>query len=714
MSLPDTSASGPMPSSTSAPAVAREEGFTDFTDIDGFLRIPRIVSLAAGPEGRIVAAISQADEHGARMVSTLYELDPEGQAPARRLTASEKGESSPRFRADGTLLFTSARPDPESGAEADAPALWCLPERGEARVLAQAAGGLGILQVADDGSVLAATSVLPGQDLAGDAEARTARKDARRTSIWHTGMPIRAWDHEVDDESPRLVLISPDGELTDLAEDAGTLGLRGADADLSADATTIVTTWSERIPGGGTRTSIHRIDAASRERTVLLAGDDQSEYAGPVLSPDASRLAVLRCTPSSPTSTSLSFLEIHDLVTGTGPVTAQLGDLTPGEYLWTRTGELLVAGDLHSSGAILAVDPIDGTARIVAEDGVFSSLAPRPDGSLAVLRSDIATPARPVLLDSRVVSPGTAADGSGSGAEPTGGTAAPPRELPAPGTVTELPGTLERVSTQVGDVEVGGWLCLPRDASAARPVPVMLWIHGGPHGSYNAWSWRWCPWLAVARGYAVLMPDPAMSTGYGHAGLNRGWPRRPDVVYAECEALLDLALERDDLDGTRTALLGASFGGFMANWIAGRTDRFDAIVTHAGLWALPQQHRTTDAAAGKMRVHGHEEDESGPAQWYRDFSPHRAIARVRTPMLVTHGNRDYRVPISEALRLWWDLVSTWDGDPAGMPHRFLQLTSENHWVLTPSNALVWNRAVLAFCDQHVLGAEPIPDVLPWG
>src|SRR5699024_12468013 len=115
------------------------------------------------------------------------------------------------------------------------------------------------------------------------------------------------------------------------------------------------------------------------------------------------------------------------------------------------------------------------------------------------------------------------------------------------------------------------------------------------------------------------MPDPAMSPGYGHAGRNRGWPRRPDVVYAECETLFDQVLARAELDADRTAMLGASFGRIMANWIAGHTDRFDAIVTRAGLWALVQQHRTTDAAAGKMRGHGHEEYHP---QCYRAYSAH--------------------------------------------------------------------------------------------
>ncbi|GAA4522887.1 prolyl oligopeptidase family serine peptidase [Brachybacterium paraconglomeratum] len=661
--------------------------FTDFTDIDGFLRIPRLASVTASDEGRVVAAIQEADEPGAALISSLWELDTAGEQPARRLTFSAKGESGPRFAPDGSLLFSSSRPDPEAGAEEEVAAIWRLPRTGEAQVVASAAAGLSLLSVAENGTMLAATHVLPGSSLDEDAERRKARKDAKQTTIWHTGMPIRLWDHEIGDQSRRLVLVSPEGDLTDLTPDVGTVTLYAASADLSPDGSTVATSWTQRVRGGETRSSLVLIDTATLARSVLLAADDSAQYGSPLFSRDGRNLAVIRSTASSPTDTSYSRLEIHPLGGGE-PVTAQLGDLSLSDLEWAADGSLLVAGDLRSSGAVLRIDPATGDAVTVAAGGVFSSLSATADGALFALRNDVATPSRPVRITA------------------DGGTT----ELPAPGSVGELPGTLEWVEADVDGLTVGGWLCVPEGASAESPAPVMLWIHGGPHGSYNAWSWRWCPWLSVQRGYAVLMPDPAMSTGYGDEGLNRGWPRRPDVVFRECETLFDAVLERTDLDGSRTAMLGASFGGFMANWIAGHTTRFDAIVTHAGLWALDQQHRTTDAAASKMRVHRHEDEDP---DWYRAFSPHHEVDAITTPMLITHGNRDYRVPISEALRLWWDLVSTWEGEPQDMPHRFLQLTSENHWVLTPSNALAWNQAVLAFCDQHVLGAEPIPEVLPW-
>ena len=123
---------------------------------------------------------------------------------------------------------------------------------------------------------------------------------------------------------------------------------------------------------------------------------------------------------------------------------------------------------------------------------------------------------------------------------------------------------------------VRAWLALPEGASADNPAPLLLWIHGGPLGSWNAWSWRWNPWLAVAQGYAVLLPDPALSTGYGLDFIRRGWGSWGGAPYTDLLAITDAAEARDDIDETRTAAMGGSFGGYMANWVAGHTDRFKA------------------------------------------------------------------------------------------------------------------------------------------
>jgi dipeptidyl aminopeptidase/acylaminoacyl peptidase len=188
----------------------------------------------------------------------------------------------------------------------------------------------------------------------------------------------------------------------------------------------------------------------------------------------------------------------------------------------------------------------------------------------------------------------------------------------------------------------------------------------------------------------VLLPDPALSTGYGVGFVARGWGAWGDAPYTDLMTITDAAQDRPDVDAGRTAAMGGSFGGYMANWIAGHTDRFRAIVTHASLWALDQMMPTTDAAY----------------YWSREMtlemtgahSPHRFADAITTPILVVHGDKDYRVPIGEALRLWWDLLSRSD---AG--HKFLYFPDENHWVLKPQHSKLWYATVLAFLDHHVLG-----------
>jgi dipeptidyl aminopeptidase/acylaminoacyl peptidase len=317
-----------------------------------------------------------------------------------------------------------------------------------------------------------------------------------------------------------------------------------------------------------------------------------------------------------------------------------------------------------------------GAVTRLTQEGAFTSLCPAPGvEALFALRSSPGSPPEVVRIDH---------DGSIT-------------SLPTPGLPLDLPGEVTEVVASADDgVEVRGWLALPAGASPERPAPLVLWVHGGPLMSYNAWSWRWCPHLLTERGYAVLMPDPALSTGYGHAFVQRAWGHWGDRTFRDLMAITDEALRRPDLDGSRTAAMGGSFGGYMANWIAGHTGRFKAIVTHAGLWALDQFHGSTDMGVNWEREMG--DPYRDPARWSEN-SPHRELAAIRTPMLVIHGMRDYRVAVNEALRLWTDLRRH------GVPGRFLLFPDENHWILKPGNARVWYETVLAFLDEQVLGLD---------
>jgi dipeptidyl aminopeptidase/acylaminoacyl peptidase len=280
-----------------------------------------------------------------------------------------------------------------------------------------------------------------------------------------------------------------------------------------------------------------------------------------------------------------------------------------------------------------------------------------------------------------------------------------PTPLPGPVEPLPLPGRVEEVHATAQDgTDLRAWLCTPHDAGPSGPAPLLLWVHGGPLSSWSGWSWRWNPWVLVARGYAVLLPDPALSTGYGEAFIERGWGAWGGAPFTDLMALTDAAEARPDVDGTRTAAMGGSFGGYMANWIASHTDRFDAVVTHAGLWALDQFGPTTDSYHYWRR-------ELSPAMAQAN-SPHLHVDAIRTPLLVIHGDRDYRVPVGDAIRLWAELAERHLDDAGDMPHRFLLFPDEGHWVLKPQHAVVWYEAVLAFLEWHLLGAEwQVPDAL---
>lgn len=337
---------------------------------------------------------------------------------------------------------------------------------------------------------------------------------------------------------------------------------------------------------------------------------------------------------------------------------------------------LLVTADDNGRGPIVTVDPASGAVHpLVADDFTYTDVRAVPGGALFALRSCYTTPAHPVRID---------ADGSVT-------------ELncvPMP----DIPGTLTEIVAIADDGQpVRSWLAVPRGED---PAPLLLWIHGGPLASWNAWHWRWNQWLMVANGYAVLLPDPALSTGYGQEFIERGWGAWGFAPYTDLMAAVDAACAHPRVDGTRTAAMGGSFGGYMANWIAGHTDRFAAIVTHASLWALDQFGATTDGGYWWAR-------EMTP-QMAAANSPHLFVSEISTPMLVIHGDKDYRVPIGEALRLWYELLSR-SGLPAAddgtTEHRFLYFPSENHWVLTPAHARIWYQVVLAFLAAHVLGQD---------
>jgi dipeptidyl aminopeptidase/acylaminoacyl peptidase len=668
---------------------------TDFTDLDAVAKLPRLGSLALSPDGsRLVATTAELAPDGKSWQSALWEVDPAGSRPARRLTRAAKGESSPVFTPDGSVLFVSSRANAEvkPGDDKETSALWLLPATGEARQVYAPAGGVSGVSVARDaGTLVVTTAALHGSAVGDeDKDRRKAREEAGVTAILHESYPVRYWDHDLGPDRPRIVsapAISGEERVTEVVELTRDIQHPVSGGVVSPDGQWVVYGVSEVISAAYGQRDLLRVVRADGSGDRDLAADRSVDSDGPVYSyshavflPDSSGIIASRALES--TEQDCPRYEIVLITLADGAVrqlTADFPDWAE-EPSVSPDGQVVYFFSNHfGHRPVWRLDLGSGEITRLTGDGHYSELCVAADGSaLYALRDSIAHPPQPVRLDPVA-------------------TEQDPAFLPAPGVVDSLPGTLTEVSTTVADGRtVRAWLALPEGASDAAPAPLVLWVHGGPMMSWNGWSWRWNPWLLVARGYAILMPDPALSTGYGRDMIQAGWGSWGGAPYTDLMAITDVTVERPDIDEGRTAAMGGSFGGYMANWIATQTDRFDAIITHASLWNLDAFTGTTDMSYYWMREMT---DPLRSTERILANSPHLRVGDISTPMLVIHGDKDYRVPVGEGIRLYFDLVRH------GVPAKFLYYPTENHWVLAPGNSKVWYETVLAFLAEHVHGEK---------
>ncbi len=631
----------------------------DLSSFDDFLAVPRINSLALSLDGsRLVAAIAEYDKETSKLVSALWELDPSGAGEARRLTRSTEGESQPVFAPDGSLLFVSSR------SNEDIPALWRLPVSGEAEKIASTPGGISAVRVAAAaGTIVVATSVMPdATDAAEDEKLRKERKDAGVSGILHTSSPVRLWDTELGPDEVRLQLV--DG--LDLTPTPGR-ALDDPEYAVTPDGRTVVAKWEvNRV--GWNRPTLVGIDTETGERRVL-ADVEGAGFSEPSVSHDGRYVVSTRWHDQSHEKPPTVSLLLVDLESGESRDLVTSSEVWPELATFSADDQAIFFGALHhGSHPIFRVELASGEVSQVTSEGSFSALQVAPDGSsLFAIRAGYDAPPHPVRID--------LATGSVT------------RLLPAG---AGLPGTLERVQTTVADgTTVEAWLVLPR---SAEPAPLLLWVHGGPLSSWAGWSWRWNPWLMAAKGYAVLLPDPALSVGYGQQMIERAWDRWAEVVYEDLMAITDAVAARPEIDAERTAAMGASFGGYMINWIAGQTDRFKCLVSMAGLW-------NTESFWASSDMPGYFRAEWGPQeqfpQRYAERSPRRFLDRITTPTLVTDGSRDQRVPINQTLHLWTDLQL------AGVESAYLSFPDEGHWVLKPGNSRLWYQTVSTWLAKHL-------------
>ncbi|WP_210603644.1 S9 family peptidase [Brevibacterium oceani] len=649
----------------------------------------RLQGLLTNQNGRVIASYSFLDSEGSTSLTHLADI---GGEEARRLTRGAQSIGPAALSDDGTIVFASKRKG-EDGKDAESPSLWALPDTGEARKLADHEGGFSRIEIKGETLIVDFPVHTWAADESDHQEFSTERSEAKVSGILHTGFPVRRWDHDLGPGRQTLAVAKLDQSGADFPEVTDELSVpagldfrylslpsgRLVDWAVDDEARFVLVELEKPIPGQLEASEIWRVDLEGEPELHRLTKPSADHGFGiEAISPDGTKALVSRqqfWTPRANLAVELMVLDLE---------TAELEPVWPDadfwfSPIWVDDSTIVATADDHGRGSVFigGLDDAEPKRLVggIDQKYAFSGLALRGDTVVATASAiDVAPLPVSIDLETGVIS-----------------------ELANPATVLDEEGTLTEVEVRAEDgTPIRAWLVLPEGEG---PHPLVVFAHGGPWGSWNAWTYRWNPGPFAAAGYAVLLPDPAISTGYGQAMIDRGQQQLGGTPFTDIMTLTEAAGQRADIDDERIALAGGSYGGYMANWVAGHTgSRFKCIVTHASLWNTTSMGRTTDNSSWDQAMR----------EQAAEYSPHLFAGEIEVPMLVIHGDKDYRVPIGQGQELWLDLLTQAktpldaDGDTQ---HRYLYYPDEGHWILGRGNAEVWYRTVLAFLDAHVLGIE---------
>ena len=661
-------------------------------DVRDLQKLDRVSSPVLSPDGStVVFAKRIVDADVVKASSSLWvrNLLTRDMAPPKRLTPEGWNVNSPSFSPDGkTVYFLSAK----SGTQQ----LYAMPLVGGApRQLTAFALDVASYKVSPDG-----TRVLFSTDTFADCKADFActkkRLDdtaAKKSSgVVYDGLFVRHWDTWADGRRSRLFVAAlPEGKakpvasatsLTDrLDGDAPSKPFGGADEyTWSPDGASVVA--AIRVAGKGeawsTNFDLYQVAADGSSAPVNLTASNPAWDTGPVFSADGKTL-FYRAMKRPGFEADRFGLMAMDLAT------KQVREIAPS---WDRSADgIVVSKDgatIYTTAQdvgqhpLFAVDVASGTAKPVVAEGSISAFDIAGD-TLAFTRNTLKT---------------------GDQLFTTTLAGAPLRAI-TPSAQDVLKdvnfGDFEQFNfTGWNNETVHGYVVKPHDYVEGQKYPVAFLIHGGPQGSFgNGWSYRWNPQTYAGQGYAVVMIDFHGSTGYGQAftdAISQHWGDRPleDLQKGWAAARQKYAF----LDGGKACALGASYGGYMINWIAGNwNEPWKCLVNHDGVFDTRSMGYVTEEL-------WFTEWENGGTPFdkpenYEKFNPVNHVAKWRVPMLVVQGEKDYRVPVDQGLSTFTALQRK------GIESKLLYFPDENHWVLKPQNSILWHDTVNAWLKQHI-------------
>ncbi|MFQ5738045.1 MAG: prolyl oligopeptidase family serine peptidase [Acidobacteriota bacterium] len=642
---------------------------------EDFIELDPVSDPQVSPDGRWVAfTVTDYSLRENRGDSDIWILSTSG-GQARRLSRSPKGDSQPRWSPDGTrLAFVSSR----SGT----PQIYLIdPSGGEAVQLATLSAGISHLTWSPDGKWLVFSGDVPWPP----SSPGESQEDPYPTEalVWER-LLYRHWDEWRAGKRSHVFAISAGGgapiDLTPFDADAPTLALGGYhDIAVTSDSREVAFVRnSDRQPATGTNNDIYIVPiegGAARN----LTRDNLANDNNPLFSPDG-RWMAYRAQVRPGFESDRMHLMLYDRATQTSRDLTAEWPLSVGEMVWAADSQLLYALVQEKTRSVLYEFSISsGQPRKVSAEGHYRSLRIGGKGKTLVFTGeDSAHPAEVFRLDlsSRLVHRLSHVN-----------------DKVVSGVAMNLVEEFWFRGAKGDKIE--GLLLKPPFFRPSERYPLVYLIHGGPQGAWqDSFHPRWNYQMFAAPGYVVAMVNFHGSTGYGQDftdSISRHWG---DYPYEDLMKGLDFILQNFAfVDNRRVAAAGASYGGYMINWIATHTDRFNCLVNHDGLFNVESMYGETEEL-------WFPEWEFGGTPWenralYRKWSPHTSAANLKTPMLVIHGQLDYRVDVSQGFETFTALRRR------NVPARFLYFPDEGHWVLKPRNRRLWWNEVLGWLDQYL-------------